>query len=60
MSQLNVNTISPLNGDEPEVLETIPWALSNLEQLRRRNDFTDARCLLATYLAHQELVQNDG
>ena len=51
---------SPLEGDEPEELETVTWALSDLERLRRRDDFTDARCLLATYLAHQALVHEDG
>ena len=31
---------SSLEGDEPEELETVPWALSDLERLRRRDDFT--------------------
>ena len=47
---------SSLKGDEPEELEIVPWALSDIERLRLRDDFTDARCLLATYLAHQELT----
>ena len=51
---------SPLEGDEPEELETVPWALSELEQLRQRGDFTDARSILATYLAFQELASKDG
>ena len=51
---------SSLKGDEPEELETEHWALSNLEHLRRRDDFTDARCLLATYLVHQELAHKEG
>jgi ADP-ribose diphosphatase len=51
---------SPLVGDEPEELETVTWPLSDLEQLRRRDDFTDARCLLATYLVDQALVHEDG
>lgn len=51
---------SPLEGDEPEELETVPWALSELEQLRKRDDFTDARSILATYLAFQELAPKDG
>jgi ADP-ribose diphosphatase len=51
---------SPLEGDEPEELETVPWALSDLERLRCRDDFTDARCLLATFLASQALAhEND-
>ena len=51
---------SPLEGDEPEELEIVPWGLSALEQLRLRDDFSDARCLLATYLVHQELVGKNG
>ena len=51
---------SSLEGDEPEELETVPWALSDLDRLRRRNDFTDARCLLATYLADQAVTYKDG
>ena len=51
---------SPLDGDEPEELETVPWSLKDLDQLRAREDFTDARCLLATYLVDQELAKNDG
>lgn len=51
---------SSLDGDEPEELETVPWALTDLERLRQRDDFTDARCLLATYLVYQELGRKDG
>ncbi|MDK2754969.1 MAG: ADP compounds hydrolase NudE [Gammaproteobacteria bacterium] len=40
----------PLTGDEPEPLETMGWPLQQLDQLRSRDDFTDARSLLATYL----------
>ena len=47
---------SSLKGDEPEELTIVPWALVDLEQLRRRDDFTDARCLLTTYLINQELA----
>jgi ADP-ribose diphosphatase len=51
---------SPLEGDEPEELQTVPWALSDLERLRQRDDFTDSRCLLATYLAQQTLADDYG
>ncbi len=46
---------SPLVGDEPEELEVLPWPMSDLEHLRDRDDFTDARCLLATYLLRDVL-----
>jgi ADP-ribose diphosphatase len=51
---------SPLAGDEPEELETLLWPLSDVDRLRARDDFSDARCLLATYLASQELKEIDG
>ena len=51
---------SSLEGDEPEELEIVPWDVSDLEQLRLRDDFTDARCLLATYLAYEALAQEHG
>ena len=45
---------SPLAGDEPEELETLSWPIENLASLRNRDDFTDARCLLATYLIEEK------
>lgn len=37
-------------GDEPEVLEVIPWKLSNLEALIARADLTEARSIAALYM----------
>ena len=51
---------SPLNGDEPEELETIAWPVAKLDSLRTRDDFTDARCLLATYLVQENISRNDN
>ena len=46
---------SPLLGDEPEALETESWRLSDLPELRGREDFSDARSILATYLAVERI-----
>ena len=48
---------SPLDGDEPETLETAQWPLADLCGLRAREDFSDARSLLATYLVAEKLGQ---
>ena len=48
---------SPLDGDEPETLETTQWPLADLYGLRSREDFSDARSLLATYLVSEKLDQ---
>ena len=48
---------SPLDGDEPEALETAQWPLADLCGLRAREDFSDARSLLATYLVAEKLGQ---
>lgn len=41
-------------GDEPEDLEVVPWSLSNIQALLRRDDFTEARSIAALYLlAHR-------
>ncbi|MEA3304047.1 MAG: ADP compounds hydrolase NudE [Pseudomonadota bacterium] len=43
-------TPSPLQGDEPEQLEIIPWKLANLDKLLRHPDFTDARAIATLLL----------
>lgn len=45
----------PLKGDEPEVLETLDYSIGDFAMLRAREDFTDARCLLATYLVENHV-----
>ncbi len=47
----------PLIGDEPEKIEILRWPIKNLGALRSRDDFTDARSLLATYLI-QDYIEN--
>ena len=37
-------------GDEPEPIEVIPWSLDNLDNLMNREDFTEARSILALFL----------
>ena len=46
---------SPLPGDEPEPLQTKSWPLSDLPALRDREDFSDARSILATYLTTERI-----
>jgi ADP-ribose diphosphatase len=38
-------------GDEPEPIEVVRWPLQDLEGLLARGDFSEARSLLAIYLA---------
>ncbi|MBO67944.1 MAG: ADP compounds hydrolase NudE [Acidiferrobacteraceae bacterium] len=51
---------SHLEGDEPEPIEQLTWKLSDIDQLRRRDDFTAATSVLATYLVCQEFSATDG
>lgn len=44
-----------LPGDEPEPLEVVPWAMSDVDRLLERRDFNDARCILAVYLLQEHL-----
>ena len=44
-----------LPGDEPEDIEVIPWSLSELDELLRRDDFVEARSIAALFLLQQEL-----
>ena len=47
---------APLPGDEPEALETISWPLADLDALRRQENFSDSRSVLATFLIAEELI----
>ncbi len=40
---------SPLNGDEPESIEVSEWKFSQLPELLKREDFTEARSIAAFY-----------
>lgn len=45
-----------LPGDEPEPLEVVPWALSQLGELMAQHDLTEARSIAALFLAHRHLM----
>ena len=42
-----------LEGDEPEPLEVIHWPLSEADALLSREDFVEARCIAALFLAQK-------
>lgn len=47
-----------LEGDEPEPLEVIPWSIHNTEELLAREDFVEARCIAALFLAQKWRKEN--
>lgn len=47
---------SEAEGDEPEPIEVVPWKLSELDQLMARDDFTEARSMLALYMVRDILA----
>jgi len=46
-----------LEGDEPEVLEIVPWPLADLHTLVQRPDCTEGRSIAALYIARDYLQQ---
>ncbi|MDX1626721.1 MAG: ADP compounds hydrolase NudE [Wenzhouxiangellaceae bacterium] len=46
---------SRLPGDEPEELQVIPWPISDLAELVRRDDCTEGRTIAALYMARDLL-----
>lgn len=48
---------SPLEGDEPETLEVIPWPIDDLLRLVQRPDCTEGRSIAALYIARDWLRQ---
>ncbi|MBF0257065.1 MAG: ADP compounds hydrolase NudE [Gammaproteobacteria bacterium] len=46
-----------LPGDEPEPIEVVPWSLRRADELLGRDDFTEARSLLALLLLQKTLDQ---
>ncbi|MCL1144196.1 ADP compounds hydrolase NudE [Shewanella gaetbuli] len=48
---------SELEGDEPEPIEVIPWALENWQALLSDVDFSESRSVSALFLAIQFLEQ---
>jgi len=44
-----------LPGDEPEPLDVITWSINKLDELLARDDFIEARCIAALFLAEKWL-----
>jgi ADP-ribose diphosphatase len=51
---------APLVGDEPEVIEVVPWPLSGFDDLMARGDLTEARSITALYLTRAFLENDKG
>ena len=47
-----------LPGDEPEPLEVIEWPLARADELLARDDFVEARCIAALFLAQKWLKEH--
>jgi ADP-ribose diphosphatase len=45
----------PLPGDEPEPIEVVPWSLDRVDELLGRDDFTEARSIVALYRVRDRL-----
>ncbi len=48
---------APLQGDEPEPLQLVPWPLAAIDQLYDCEAFDEARALAALHLAQRRLMQ---
>jgi ADP-ribose diphosphatase len=46
-----------LEGDEPEPLEVINWPIAESDALLAREDFVEARCIAALFLAQKWLKE---
>ncbi len=49
-----------LPGDEPEPLEVVHWPLDNIDELLARDDFVEARCVAALFLAQRWLKEQSN
>ena len=45
----------PIEGDEPEPVETVPYRLDDMNTLLARDDFTEARSIAALFLVRERL-----
>jgi len=45
-----------LPGDEPELIEVVPWQLSKLDELLLRDDCSEARSIAALYMVRELLI----
>ena len=46
---------SRLEGDEPEPIDVVPWALAEWEALLENSDFSESRSVSALFLAQKHL-----
>ena len=44
-------------GDEPEMIEVIPWRLDDLPRLLEQNECTEARSIAALFMTREHLAQ---
>ncbi len=42
-----------LPGDEPEPIEVVPWPLAELDDLLEKEELTEARSILALFMARE-------
>ena len=47
-----------LPGDEPEPLELVRWPIDRADELLAREDFIEARCIAALFLAQKWLKEH--
>lgn len=47
---------APLEGDEPEALEVVPWPLANIAELVEHEECTEARSIAALYMVRERLL----
>ena len=50
--------LEKLEGDEPEPLEVVEWSFNDIDSLLAREEFSEARCIAALFLAQKELLAN--
>lgn len=51
---------SRLPGDEPELIEVVPWRLDRLDALLAREDFDESRSIAALYLTERFLARESA
>lgn len=48
-----------LQGDEPELIEVVPWSINRLHELITMDEFSEGRAMAALFLA-REWLRSDG
>jgi len=48
-----------LVGDEPEIIEVVPWSINHLDELLERPDFREARSIAALFMVKQRLTKDE-